>query len=155
MFETPSHKSSLFFEQDIITLLEYDELMTAEDIEYGAQSPHNSSSCTDESGIFIRETSVERNVSEIEMLLNRIHKDKKDKALQWLQKSLIECCYVKVALQNRSVGEMIYGSKLGTAVLEPVPFHYTSKICYNTYITCLSFLKKHFTLVQYNLTNIV
>lgn len=100
--------------------------MTAEDIEYvqHGQSPRHSC-CTDESGIFIRETSVERNVSEIEMLLNRINKDKKGKALQWLQKSLIECCYVKVALQGRHDG-IIYESKLG-AVLEPVPFHYTGK----------------------------
>lgn len=100
--------------------------MTAEDIEYvqPAKSPQKSS-CTDESGIFIRETSVERNINEIEMLLNRIHKDKKDKALQWLQKSLIECCNVKVALQQRNVG-IIINSKVG-AVLEPVPFHYTSE----------------------------
>lgn len=110
--------------QDIITLHEYDELMTAEDIEYvQAAHPPYSSSCTDESGIFIRETSVERNADEIEMLLNRIHKDKKGKAIQWLQKSLIECCYVKVALQERTDGT-VDGSKMG-AVLEPVPFHYS------------------------------
>lgn len=100
--------------------------MTAEDIEYvqTAKSPHSSS---DESGIFVRETLAERNVDEIGMLMNRIHLDKKSKALQWLQKALIDCCYVKLALKNGGINGANYWIKSkSNAVLEPIPFHYLS-----------------------------
>lgn len=103
--------------------------MTAEDVEYvqTAKSPY-SSCCTDESGVFVRETYADRNVDELEMLMNRIHKDKKGKSLQWLQKALIDCCYVKLALKNGGIkGASGWMGLKANAVLEPIPFHYLCK----------------------------
>lgn len=128
--------------QDIITLPEYDDLMAAEDVTTTAdgnlKSPC-STTCTDESRMCLMNGSGDDGSMEdgggggqttmtiaddIQMLRQRMLNDDKGKTLLWLQKTLIDSCYVKWTLKNMSSDVWLNEAAV---VMEPIPLHYTRK----------------------------
>lgn len=132
--------------QDVITLLEYDDLMAAEDlltIESNAQSPHsmvaykvglpidgNSGGRANDS----QRSDVNNDIvcmakntitDDIQMLKQRILSDDKGKSLQWLQTTLLDCCAVKLTLKRLSNVSAICSDVCFE--LEPIPLHYSRK----------------------------
>lgn len=65
--------------------------------------------------------STERN---IEILREKLLKEYKGHHILWLQKILIECCYVKLRTGSELFKKQENSSKIHT--MEPVPFHYIS-----------------------------
>ncbi|XP_022222457.2 protein timeless isoform X2 [Drosophila obscura] len=105
-------------QQDIITLLEYDDLMRYEDAEYQRTLLTTPTSVTTESGIEMKDGGFGRPSDDIQILLDLIIKDKKSQHLEWVQKVLLECCYIKLNLKS--------GRKMAH-IMEPVAYHYIIK----------------------------
>ncbi|BFF96130.1 protein timeless [Drosophila madeirensis] len=101
-------------QQDIITLLEYDDLMRYEDAEYQRTLLTTPTSVTTESGIEMKDGGFGRPADDIQILLDLIIKDKKSQHLQWVQKVLLECCYIKLNIKS--------GRKM-PHIMEPVAYH--------------------------------
>ncbi|KAH8273623.1 hypothetical protein KR018_004675 [Drosophila ironensis] len=102
-------------QQDIITLLEYDDLMKFEDAEYQRTLLTTPTSGTTESGIELKECAFGKPSDDI--LLDLIIKEHKTQHLEWLQKLLLECCFVKLTLK----GDLKATDDL--RVMEPVAYH--------------------------------
>lgn len=104
-------------QQDIITLLEYDDLMKFEDAEYQRTLLTTPTSATTESGIEIKECAYGKPSDDVQILLDLIIKENKAQHLLWLQRILIECCFVKLTLRS--------GLKVpeGDHIMEPVAYH--------------------------------
>ncbi|KAH8412080.1 hypothetical protein KR222_008714 [Zaprionus bogoriensis] len=104
-------------QQDIITLLEYDDLMKFEDAEYQRTLLTTPTSATTESGIELKECAYGKPSDDVQILLDLIIKENKSQHLVWLQKLLLECCYIKLMVKC--------GSSLPEAepIMEPVAYH--------------------------------
>ncbi|ALC38836.1 tim [Drosophila busckii] len=110
-------------QQDIITLLEYDDLMKFEDAEYQRSLLATPSSATTESGIDMKEYAYDKASDDLQMLLDLIARENKQHHIVWLQKLLLECCYIKLTL--RAGGTLPHTEP----IMEPVAYHciYTHK----------------------------
>ncbi|XP_068151908.1 protein timeless [Drosophila tropicalis] len=106
-------------QQDIITLLEYDDLMKFEDAEYQRTLLTTPTSVTTESGIELKECAYGKPSDDVQILLDLIIKEHKSQHLVWLQKLLLECCYIKLTLKsgNRNSGDSL------DHIMEPVAYH--------------------------------
>ncbi|XP_070140210.1 protein timeless [Drosophila kikkawai] len=104
-------------QQDIITLLEYDDLMKFEDAEYQRTLLTTPTSATTESGIELKECAYGKPSDDVQILLDLIIKEHKSQHLVWLQKILLECCFIKLTLKS--------GLKIpeGDHIMEPVAYH--------------------------------
>ncbi|XP_034473060.1 protein timeless isoform X2 [Drosophila innubila] len=103
--------------QDIITLLEYDDLMKFEDAEYQRALLKTPSSVTTESGIELKECPYGKPSDDVQILLDLIIKEHKSHHLLWLQKLLVECCYIKLMLKcDCRLPEV-------DPIMEPVAYH--------------------------------
>ncbi|KAH8412317.1 hypothetical protein KR009_001249 [Drosophila setifemur] len=103
-------------QQDIITLLEYDDLMRFEDAEYQRTLLTTPTSVTTESGIELKECAYGKPSDDVQILLDLIIKEHKTQHLEWLQRLLLECCYIKLNLKS--------GVKVGLEhIMEPVAYH--------------------------------
>ncbi|XP_004518569.1 protein timeless isoform X3 [Ceratitis capitata] len=112
-------------QQDIITLLEYDDLMKFEDAEYQRALLTTPTSTSTESGIELKNSSTFAKPSDdIQILRDLIIKENKEKHLIWLQKILLECCYIKLILKNCLEREDRQNLQY---VMEPVAYHYILK----------------------------
>ncbi|XP_034097493.1 protein timeless isoform X1 [Drosophila albomicans] len=108
-------------QQDIITLLEYDDLMKFEDAEYQRTLLTTPTSATTESGIELKECAYGKPSDDVQILLDLIIKEHKSQHLVWLQKLLLECCYVKLMLKCGSTLPEV------DPIMEPVAYHYIYK----------------------------
>ncbi|XP_036329059.1 protein timeless [Rhagoletis pomonella] len=108
-------------QQDIITLVEYDDLMKFEDAEYQRALLTTPTSTSTESGIDLKNSSSFAKPSDdIQILRDLIVKENKEKHLVWLQKILLECCYIKLILKNCLQREDRQDLQY---VMEPVAYH--------------------------------
>ncbi|XP_053960229.1 protein timeless isoform X1 [Anastrepha ludens] len=112
-------------QQDIITLVEYDDLMKFEDAEYQRALLTTPTSTSTESGIDLKNSATSAKPSDdIQILRDLIVKENKEKHLVWLQKILLECCYIKLILKNCILREDRQNLQY---VMEPVAYHYIVK----------------------------
>uniref|UniRef100_T1PGW4 Timeless protein n=1 Tax=Musca domestica TaxID=7370 RepID=T1PGW4_MUSDO len=108
-------------QQDIITLVEYDDLMKYEDAQYQRTLLTTPTSGTTESGIEMKDTAIAGKPSDdIQILRDLIIKEKKKQHLEWLQKLLLECCYVKLILRKNPLRE---DHQNLSVIMEPVAYH--------------------------------
>ncbi|XP_067623333.1 protein timeless [Eurosta solidaginis] len=112
-------------QQDIITLVEYDDLMKFEDAEYQRALIATPTSASSESGIDLKNSSSFAEPSDdIQILRDLILKENKEKHLVWLQNFLLECCYIKLTLKNSLPREERQNLQY---VMEPVAYHHILK----------------------------
>ncbi|EDW64700.2 protein timeless isoform X1 [Drosophila virilis] len=104
-------------QQDIITLLEYDDLMKFEDAEYQRTLLATPTSLTTDSGIELKESAYGKPSDDVQVLLDLIRKENKSQHLVWLQKLLLECCYVKMMIKCGSCQTDV------EPIMEPVVYH--------------------------------
>uniref|UniRef100_A0A1Q3FV71 Putative dna topoisomerase i-interacting protein n=1 Tax=Culex tarsalis TaxID=7177 RepID=A0A1Q3FV71_CULTA len=99
------------WEQDIVTLSQYDELMKLEnpDYERNVQTPGFSVASVKQDD---DNRPSSKAVDDIQVLRDRLLKENKGKLVVWLQKSLLDCCFVKLNLLSGTV-----------VAMEPVPYH--------------------------------
>lgn len=143
--------------QDIITLDEYDDHMAAEDVSTAAQrrnSSPTSETGSPNAAAGVRRPDNKRQrqqqlqqpqppqnrrrhssaangaglvKDDIQVLMQRIVNDNKGKSLLWVQKTLIDSCYVKLSLRRQQLGGddalNSWTRKRGT--MEPIPLHYS------------------------------
>ncbi|XP_053662148.1 protein timeless [Anopheles marshallii] len=114
-------------EQNIITLIQYDDLMKVEnpDYERNVQTPALSVASADspkpEDG---DSKSSSKAVDDIQVLRDRLQKENRGKLIAWLQKSLLDCCFVKLNLLSGNVYVTAgIGGNMGVVVMEPVSYH--------------------------------
>uniref|UniRef100_A0A1B0FQE6 Timeless N-terminal domain-containing protein n=1 Tax=Glossina morsitans morsitans TaxID=37546 RepID=A0A1B0FQE6_GLOMM len=108
-------------QQDIITIVEHDDLMKFEDAEYQRSLLTTPTSGTTESGIDMKHSTASgKSSDDIQMLLDLLVREKKQKDLVWLQKLLLECCYVKLMLRG---GLQCEDRRRLKYVMEPVAYH--------------------------------
>uniref|UniRef100_A0A6B2E730 Putative dna topoisomerase i-interacting protein n=1 Tax=Phlebotomus kandelakii TaxID=1109342 RepID=A0A6B2E730_9DIPT len=113
-------------QQDIITLLEFDDFMKSEDAHYERDitTPAASTSTT-ESGIELKDghTPTNKPTDDIQVLRDRLYKENKGKFVLWLQKVLVECCFIKLCIsQGKSTSKDI-SVESEVKTMEPVPHH--------------------------------
>lgn len=126
---------------------EYDDLMKFEDIEYEKTAKNSDSSSTGESGISLSDsTSDERSSDDIEVsetnrysncnkklpnnlqvLRETLIQENKGKSILWLQKSLVDCCFVKLAQNSRPIYKQP-NLLASTTIMKPVPYHYVCEL---------------------------
>lgn len=111
-------------EQDIISMAQYDELMKLEnpDYERNVQTPafsvaSGNSGKRDDDG-----TSSSKAVDDIQVLRDRLLKENKGMLIVWLQKSLLDCCFVKLNLLSANDSSSS-NTTSSTTVMEPVSYH--------------------------------
>ncbi|XP_055590048.1 protein timeless isoform X4 [Uranotaenia lowii] len=113
-------------EQDIIKLQEYDELMKVEnpDYERNVQTPAFSVASGNSGKQEDEGSSMSKAVDDIQVLRERLLKENKGKLIVWLQKSLLDCCFVKLNLLsgNLYVTANISG-QCSVVIMEPVSYH--------------------------------
>ncbi|XP_055838581.1 protein timeless isoform X2 [Episyrphus balteatus] len=107
-------------QQDIIALLEYDDLMKFEDAEYQKSLLLTPTSTSEESGIDSKESS-DKPVDDLQVLRDLIIKEQKSELLTWLQNVLLECCYIKLTLQKKSITRKDYDEL--PHIMEPIAYH--------------------------------
>lgn len=110
-------------QQDIISLVEFDDLMKFEDSQYEIEAK-SSSPVKTESGIELTEhfeTGQKCQPDDIKVLRDRLLKENKGKLLQWLQQVLIECCFIKLNLLSPRHESLLTSTSL--TVMEPIPHH--------------------------------
>uniref|UniRef100_A0A1A9ZCT4 Timeless N-terminal domain-containing protein n=1 Tax=Glossina pallidipes TaxID=7398 RepID=A0A1A9ZCT4_GLOPL len=108
-------------QQDIITIVEHDDLMKFEDAEYQRSLLTTPTSGTTESGIDMKHSTASgKSSDDIQMLLDLLVREKKQNNLVWLQKLLLECCYVKLMLRG---GLQCEDRRRLKYVMEPVAYH--------------------------------
>uniref|UniRef100_A0A182QXY1 Timeless n=1 Tax=Anopheles farauti TaxID=69004 RepID=A0A182QXY1_9DIPT len=114
-------------EQNIITLIQYDDLMKVEnpDYERNVQTPALSVASADspkpEDG---DSKSLSKAVDDIQVLRDRLQKENRGKLIAWLQKSLLDCCFVKMNLLSGNIYVAAgISSSMGVVVMEPVSYH--------------------------------
>uniref|UniRef100_U5EZ31 Putative dna topoisomerase i-interacting protein n=1 Tax=Corethrella appendiculata TaxID=1370023 RepID=U5EZ31_9DIPT len=111
-------------QQDIISLVKYDDLMKMENPEFdnNVETPA-ASVCTSESGIECKQsngTQSSKILDDIQVLRDRLMKENKSKLLLWLQKALLDCCFVKLNIL-KGIRNSINLSP--NHIMEPVPHH--------------------------------
>lgn len=121
-------------EQDIIALGQYDELMKLENPEYerNVQTPALSVASVDSTGRRDdgdSKSSSPKAVDDIQVLRDRLQKENRGKLVAWLQKSLLDCCFVKLNLLsgNDVDATNVVNGVLNVAVMEPVSYHCIGK----------------------------
>ncbi|KAL9926398.1 timeless isoform 2-T2 [Glossina fuscipes fuscipes] len=108
-------------QQDIITIIEHDDLMKFEDAEYQRSLLTTPTSGTTESGIDMKgSTASGKSSDDIQILLDLLVREKKQQDLVWLQKLLLECCFVKLMLRD---GLQCEDRRRLKYVMEPVAYH--------------------------------
>uniref|UniRef100_A0A182TVJ9 TIMELESS domain-containing protein n=1 Tax=Anopheles melas TaxID=34690 RepID=A0A182TVJ9_9DIPT len=114
-------------EQNIVTLVQYDDLMKVEnpDYERNVQTPALSVASADspkpEDG---DSKSSSKAVDDIQVLRDRLQKENRGKLIAWLQKSLLDCCFVKLNLLSGNIYVTAgIGGSTGVVVMEPVSYH--------------------------------
>ncbi|KAL7044055.1 hypothetical protein ACKWTF_001754 [Chironomus riparius] len=118
-------------QQDLISLTEYDDLMKYEDSQYEREAKTSgitdSPSKEEESGIDISdssETSTSNQPDDIKVLRDRLLKENKGKLVTWLQRVLLECCFIKLNMycpKNDTNDVVNHNNPI--FVPEPVPHH--------------------------------
>uniref|UniRef100_A0A182MZ03 Timeless n=1 Tax=Anopheles dirus TaxID=7168 RepID=A0A182MZ03_9DIPT len=114
-------------EQNIITLVQYDDLMKVEnpDYERNVQTPALSIASADSPKPDDGDSkSSSKAVDDIQVLRDRLQKENRGKLIAWLQKSLLDCCFVKMNLVSGNVHVTASISRsTGVVVMEPVSYH--------------------------------
>ncbi|XP_063701363.1 protein timeless isoform X2 [Culicoides brevitarsis] len=103
--------------QDIITSAEFDKLMTLEDSEYEQNTRSPAPTTTNESNVDSKDES--KPIDDIKVLTDRLLKQDKGKLVQWLQRVLMECCFIKLRLEPQVIPMM----QNDEFIMEPVPHH--------------------------------
>ncbi|XP_055680869.1 protein timeless isoform X3 [Lutzomyia longipalpis] len=113
-------------QQDIITLLEFDDFMKSEDAHYerDIKTPGASTS-TAESGIEIKDglTPLAKPTDDVQVLRDRLYKENKGKFVLWLQKVLVECCFIKLCISQGKLTSKDICVESEVKTMEPVPHH--------------------------------
>ncbi|XP_055711913.1 protein timeless isoform X2 [Phlebotomus papatasi] len=113
-------------QQDIITLLEFDDFMKLEDAHYerDIKTPGASTS-TAESGIELKDnlTPTNKPTDDIQVLRDRLYKENKGKFVLWLQKVLVECCFIKLCISQGKLTSKDIAVESDVKTMEPVPHH--------------------------------
>uniref|UniRef100_A0AAG5D966 Timeless n=1 Tax=Anopheles atroparvus TaxID=41427 RepID=A0AAG5D966_ANOAO len=114
-------------EQDIVTLAQYDDLMKEENPEYErnmltpALSVVSEDTSREEDG---ESKCTPKAIDDIQVLRDRLQKENRGKLIAWLQKSLLDCCFVRL---NQLSGDIYNASGVAEGssvnVMEPVAFH--------------------------------
>lgn len=108
--------------QDIISLSEFDKLMVFEDSQYVRTAMPVAAVAADQKDEENREKT--KPIDDIKLLKDQLLKENKGSLVQWLQKVLMECCFVKLKLHpTKELAE--YSENL----MEPIPLHYICKSC--------------------------
>lgn len=130
-------------QQDIISLVEFDELIKYEDSKYERDVKNSPASTSNtvpesavESGVEISDTSSNQPTDDIKVLRDRLLKENKGKLLSWLQCVLLECCFSKLnyycqsptitsmsSLLDSSTSIAESSTKNPIKVMEPIPHH--------------------------------
>lgn len=137
-------------QQDIITLLEYDDLMKYEDATYQRNLLQNPSVA--DSGIDLKDSQECKPSDDIQILKELIIKENKRNILQWLQHVLLECIYAKLMIKEREdpftppPSASILRPKRGF-IIEPVAYHCISK---NKSIPIVPWNSDHSAMMQYH-----
>lgn len=103
--------------QDIISSVEFDKLMRLEDSEYERQTRSPTSPTTNESSVDIKEEP--KSVDDIKVLKDRLLKEDEGKLVHWLQRVLMECCFIKLKLEPQVI-PLLENEGI---IMEPVPHH--------------------------------
>lgn len=111
-------------QQDIITLVEYDDLMKYEDATY-QRNLLNNASTTSDSGIDTKDSFECKPSDDIQILKELIIKENKINILKWLQHVLLECIYAKLMITPTPSASFIRPT-IGH-IIEPVAYHCISK----------------------------
>lgn len=101
--------------QDIISLSEFDNLMIFEDAQY----VRTTSPVTQKTEELMNGEEQTKPVDDIKRLKDRLLKENKGSIVQWLQKVLMECCFVKLKLYP--TGKLLAERK--QSIMEPIPFY--------------------------------
>lgn len=114
-------------QQDVISTVEFDDLMKFEDSQYETEvrtSSMDSVSKT-ESGIDVAnssEISIASQPDDIQVLRDRLLKENKGKLIIWLQQVLLECCFIKLHVsQDQSL--LSEKNQKSSRIMEPIPYH--------------------------------
>ncbi|XP_070496942.1 protein timeless isoform X3 [Chironomus tepperi] len=118
-------------QQDLISLTEYDDLMKFEDSQYEREAKTSgitdSPSKEEESGIEISdssETSTSNQPDDIKVLRDRLLKENKGKLVTWLQRVLLECCFIKLNMYcTKNKTNDVVNQHNNNPLWEPVPHH--------------------------------
>ena len=116
-------------QQDIISLVEFDDLMKFEDSQYEIEaktmSPLKTESGIDLSDSFeIAVQSQPISTDDIKVLRDRLLKENKGSLLIWLQQVLIECCFIKLNLLTPHHESLLKeSSQEEMIIMEPIPHH--------------------------------
>lgn len=114
--------------QDIISLSEFDNLMVFEDSQYVRTATPSINTMTHAAEK--QDDATPKPIDDIKLLKDQLFKENKGSLVPWLQKVLMECCFVKLKLQ--SIKEPLLAED-GENLMEPVPFHY---ICESHFCCC-------------------
>lgn len=115
-----SHKDRIamiqqLLKQDIISLSEFDALMKFEDNQYVRIEKPNTCG---------KQKEEETSVDDIKLLKDRLIKENKGHIVHWLQKVLMECCFIKLRLDPDEAYEVEEGNN---HIMEPLLYHYICK----------------------------
>lgn len=118
------------WEQDIISLTQYDDLMKVENPEYerNVQTPAFSVASGNSGKRDDENKTPSTAVDDIQVLRDRLLKENKSNMIVWLQKSLLNCCFVKL---NALSGNLYVSSNIDedgkVVVMESVSYHCITK----------------------------
>lgn len=102
-----------------ISLQEFDSLMTFEDSQY--VRPEHIPNETKE-GSSAKES---KSIDDIKVLKDRLLKENKGNLIYWLQKVLMECCFIKLKLDPSHESNALMEKNKN--LMEPIPYHYICK----------------------------
>lgn len=113
-------------QQDVISTVEFDDLMKFEDSKYETEARGSiGSPSKTESGIDMANSSEVSTVSQpddIKVLRDRLLKENKGKFIIWLQQVLLECCFIKLNVSNDQ--SLLSGKNQNSSlIMEPIPHH--------------------------------
>lgn len=115
-------------QQDVISTVEFDDLMKFEDSQYESEARTDSKSV--KSGTDVASSSEVTAVSQpddIKVLRDRLLSENKGKFITWLQQVLLECCFIKLNVtQDQSITNG--KNKSSNQIMEPIPHHCIRKI---------------------------
>lgn len=114
------------WEQDIITLTQYDDLMKVEnpDYERNVQTPAFSVASGNSGKRDEENKTSSTAVDDIQVLRDRLLKENKGNMIVWVQKSLLDCCYVKLHLVNGALQDPSDVSQENNVIkMEPISYH--------------------------------
>ncbi|XP_021703082.1 protein timeless isoform X2 [Aedes aegypti] len=118
------------WEQDIISLMQYDDLMKVENPGYerNVQTPAFSVASCNSGKRDDENKTPSMAIDDIQVLRDRLLKENKSNMIVWLQKSLLNCCFVKL---NVLSGNMYISSSIdensNVVVMESVSYHCITK----------------------------